>query len=65
MTVSQSYPQDVVLYPGDWSFGLPWSRVKGKMMQVKIVRIRKGQKSTQFMLDCGKLKELEVDPGIL
>jgi hypothetical protein len=35
------------------------------MMQVKIVRIRKGQKKTQFMLYCGKLKELEVDPGIL
>jgi hypothetical protein len=35
------------------------------MMQVKIVRIRKGQKKTQFTMYCGKLKELEVDPGIL
>jgi hypothetical protein len=25
----------------------------------------KGQKKTLFMLYCGKLKELEVDPGIL
>lgn len=34
-------------------------------MQVKIVRIRKGQKKTQFMKYCSKLKELEVDPVIL